>query len=97
MAKKKAMPFDVADYLDSPEMIAAYLSEALASGDIALIMAAIGDVARAKGMAAVARDTGLAREHLYKALSSEGRPEFATVVKSLDALGIQLRATPKAA
>ena len=89
--------FEVADYLDSPEMIAGYLNEALATGDSALITAAIGDVARAKGMTAVAKETGMAREHLYKALSADGHPEFATVMKSLNALGIHLQATPRVA
>jgi probable addiction module antidote protein len=84
--------FDVADYLDSPEMIAGYLNEALVTGDAALITKAIGNVARAKGMTAVAKDTGLAREHLYKALSENGRPEFTTVLKALNAIGIQLEA-----
>lgn len=97
MAKKTATKYDTADYLDNPEVIAAYLNEALASNDAALITAAIGDVARAKGMTAVAKATGTSREHLYKALSADGKPEFATVMKALGALGIHLQATSKAA
>ena len=78
--------FDVADYLDSPEMIAGYLNETLATGDTALITKAIGTVARAKGMTAMAKETGVAREHLYKALSETGNPEFATLMKALNAM-----------
>ena len=89
MGKSK---FAVSDYLDSPDMIAGYLNEALETGDTQLIAKAIGNVARAKGMAVIARDTGMAREHLYKALSEDGKPEFATVMKALNALGIKLSA-----
>jgi probable addiction module antidote protein len=88
----KTTKFDVADYLDSPEMIAGYLNEALETGDTTLITKAIGAVARAKGMTSIAQETGLAREHLYKALSENGRPEFATVMKALNAIGIRLEA-----
>ena len=70
----------------------AYLEAALDDGDPAVIAAALGDVARAVGMTAVARDTGLARESLYKALSSNGNPELATVLKVLTAVGIRLHA-----
>ena len=70
----------------------AYLEAALDDGDPAVIAAAVGDVARAVGMTAVARDTGLARESLYKALSSNGNPELATVLKVLTAVGIRLHA-----
>ncbi|NEW95028.1 addiction module antidote protein [Rhodopseudomonas sp. BR0M22] len=90
-------PFDAADYLDSPEMIAAYLTEAFESEDPALITKAIGAVARAKGMSSVAEDTGLSRENLYRALGGDAKPEFATVLKVLHALGISLVAQPKAA
>ncbi|MFT4278264.1 MAG: putative addiction module antidote protein [Rhodopseudomonas sp.] len=90
-------PFDAADYLDSPEMIAAYLTEAFESEDPALITKAIGAVARAKGMSGVAEDAGLSRENLYRAFGGGARPEFATVLKVLHALGISLVAQPKAA
>jgi len=75
------------------EDMAAYLEAALDEGDPSLIAAALGDIARAKGMTAIARDTGLGRESLYKALSTEGNPEFATVLKVVRALGLKLRAT----
>jgi probable addiction module antidote protein len=91
----KATNFDVADYLDSPEAIAAYLSEAFGSGDDALIAQALGTVARVKGMAGVAKETGLNRENLYRSLSEGGKPELSTVMKVLDALDVQLVAKPK--
>lgn len=91
MSKPDTRPWDAAEYLESHEDIAAYLEAALEDGDAALIAAALGDIARAKGMAQVARDAGLGRESLYKALSPEGNPEFATVLKVLDALGLRLR------
>ena|SRR5215472_3262742 len=94
MARTK--PFDAAEYLDSPEAIAAYLSEAFETNDAAFVTEALGTVARARGMTAVAKETGLSRENLYKALSSEGRPEFVTVMKVLDTLGVQLHAEAKA-
>jgi probable addiction module antidote protein len=93
----KAKPFDAADYLDNPEAIAEYLSEALESGDDDLIAQAIGTVARVHGMASVANEAGLNRENLYRAFKEGGKPEFSTVRKVLDALGVQLSAKPKAA
>ena len=92
-----AKPFDAADYLDSPEMIAAYLTEAFESDDPAAIAMAIGAVARARGMSAVAEQTGLSRENLYRSLGGEAKPEFATILKVLHALGIALVAQPQAA
>ncbi|KIZ40190.1 MULTISPECIES: addiction module antidote protein [Rhodopseudomonas] len=86
----RARVFDAADYLDSPEMIAAYLNEAFASEDPALIAKAIGAVARAQGMTDVAEKAGLSRENLYRALGGDAKPEFATVLKVLHALGIDL-------
>ena len=74
------------------EDIAAYLNVALEEGDLSLIMATLGDIARARRMTAVAEDTGLGRESLYKSLSANGNPEFATVLKVVRALGLQLRA-----
>ncbi|MFZ0526082.1 MAG: addiction module antidote protein [Xanthobacteraceae bacterium] len=91
----KAKDFDVADYLDSPEAIAAYLSEAFATGDDDLIAQALGAVARVKGMTTVAKETGLNRENLYRALSEGGKPELSTVMKVLDAFDVQLLAKPK--
>ena len=90
----KIEPFDVADYLDSPEMIAAYVTEALESGDAALIAMAIGAVARAKGMTDIAEKAGLSRENLYRALGGQSKPEFGTVIKVLHALGLSLVAQP---
>jgi probable addiction module antidote protein len=93
----KTRPFDAAEYLDSPETIAAYLSEAFETNDPAFITDAIGTVARARGMTSVANEAGLSRENLYKALSSEGRPEFGTVMKVLDSFGVHLHAQAKVA
>jgi probable addiction module antidote protein len=94
MAKTRTRPWDAAEHLDTEEDMAAYLEAALEDGDAALVAAALGDIARAKGMAQIAHDTGLGRESLYKALSPEGNPEFATVLKVVRALGLQLHAAP---
>ena len=90
----KATPFDAAEYLDSPELIAAYLNEAFESGDHVLITKAIGAAARSQGMAAIADKSGLSRENLYRALGGDARPEFGTIIKVLHALGIDLVAQP---
>jgi probable addiction module antidote protein len=95
MAKTRA--FDAAEYLDSPEMIAEYLTEALETDDAAFIAKAIGTVARAKGMGTVAEQTGLSRENLYRSLNGDTKPEFETIRKVLGALGVQLVAKPRAA
>jgi probable addiction module antidote protein len=87
----KTTKWDAADHLDSPEAIAAYLEAVFEDGDPALITAALGDVARAKGMTEVAKQAGLTRASLYKALSADGRPEFTTVMKVLHALGFKLK------
>ena len=76
--------------------MAAYLEAALEEGDPALVAAALGDIARAKGMTNVAREAGLGRESLYKALSPTGNPEFATILKVVAALGLRLHAAPAA-
>jgi len=89
--------FDAAEYLDSPEAVADYLSEAFETGDDEFIAQAIGTVARAQGMTSVAKNAGVSRENLYRALNAGGRPEFGTVMKVLDALGVQLIAKPKVA
>ena len=91
----KAKEFDVAEYLDTPEAIAAYLSEAFQTSDDDLIAQAIGTVARVKGMRNVAKDAGVNRENLYRSLSAGGKPELGTVMKVLDALDVQLVAKPK--
>ena len=87
-------PFDVAEHLRSPRDMAAYLDARLAQApdDAAGIAKALGDIARARGMARVARDTGLSRESLYRALSANGNPSFATVLKVARALGMKLHA-----
>lgn len=90
----KTKPFDPAHYLDSPAAIAAYLEEAFEIGDPAFIADALGVVARAHGMTKVAKESGLGRESLYKALSSDGHPELATVIKVMQTLGLRLSTTP---
>jgi probable addiction module antidote protein len=75
--------------------MAAYLEAALEDGDPALVAAVLGDIARAEGMTRIARETGLGRESLYKALSPDGNPEFGTVLKVLKALGLRLHATTR--
>jgi len=91
-SKTVTRPYDVAQYLRTPEEMALYLDACIAEsdGDAAFVAKALGDVARAKGMAQLARDTGLGRESLYKALSSAGNPELATVLKVSRALGMRL-------
>ena len=84
--------FDPADYLATDEALAEYINAALETGDPAFIADSLGVVARAKGMAKVARQAGLGRESLYKALSPGGNPEFATVLKVVEALGLRLTA-----
>ena len=97
MAKTVTTRWDPAEHLDTEEDMAAYLEAALEDGDPALIGAALGDIARAKGMSQVAREAGLGRESLYKALSPSGNPEFATILKVVAALGLQLHAAPAGA
>jgi probable addiction module antidote protein len=91
MAKKpvQIQPWDPAEHFESEEDMAHYLQAALDEGDSALIIAALGDIARAKGMTQVARDAGLGRESLYKSLSLTGNPEFTTVLKVIEALGLK--------
>lgn len=94
MGKTVTTRYDVAEHLRSPEEMAAYLEACLeeAGDDAAFIAKALGDIARAKGMAQVARDAGLSRESLYKALSGERSPGFDTILKVTGALGLQLQA-----
>lgn len=94
MAKTKTRVWDPAEHLQSDEDMAAYLEAALEEGDPALVAAALGDIARAKGMTQLAREAGLGRESLYKALSPSGNPEFATIMKVVGALGLRLHAAP---
>jgi probable addiction module antidote protein len=94
MAKTTTSRYDVAEHLRTPEEMAAYLEACLeeADGDAAFIAKALGDIARARGMSQVARDAGLSRESLYKALSGERTPGFDTILKVVDALGLKLHA-----
>jgi probable addiction module antidote protein len=93
MAKTRTIPWKTEDHLETPEDIAAYLEAAFEDGDPELIGHALGAVTRSKGMTEIARRTGLGRQSLYKALSPEGRPEFATVLKVVRALGLKLTVT----
>jgi probable addiction module antidote protein len=95
--KTSTRPFDPAAYLNDDEALAVYMSEALETGDPAFITDAIGVIARARGMTQVAKDAGLSRESLYRALSSDGNPEFATILKVVDALGLKLTASAREA
>jgi probable addiction module antidote protein len=90
----KTHPWDIIEHLKTEEEMAAYLEAALEEGDPALVVAALGDIARAKGMTQIAREAGLGRESLYKALSPTGNPEFATILKVVDALGLRLHVEP---
>lgn len=88
---RETRPWDAAETLRNKEDVAAYLDAILEDGDPDLLKAALGDIARSKGMTEIADATGLGRTNLYKALSPEGNPEFATVAKVLKALGLRLR------
>ena len=91
----KTKPYDSADYLDTPEAVAEYLTAAFETADAAFITKAVGTAARARGMTEVARQAGLSRENLYRSLNGETKAEFDTILRVLDTLGIQLSATPK--
>ncbi|MCL2482674.1 MAG: putative addiction module antidote protein [Propionibacteriaceae bacterium] len=94
MTRVQDLPvFNAAEYLDTEDAIAAYL-EAVAEEDIAMLPAALGTVARARGMSALARDTGLARESLYRALSEDGNPTLSTLIKVLSAYGVEIALKP---
>ena len=97
--KLHTTPFDVAEHLRTPEEMAAYLEACFeeAGDDAAFIARALGNIARAKGMSQIARDSGLSRESLYKALSGERNPSFDTILKVIHALGIKLHATAASA
>jgi probable addiction module antidote protein len=89
MMATRTTRYDSAQYLDSDEVISAYLEEALETEDPAFIAQALGTVARARGVSQIAKRAGLSRESLYKALSAEGNPEFATVIRVMQALGLR--------
>lgn len=97
MAKVKTRPWDSAAHLKTEEAVAGYLEAVFEIGDPALITHALGIVARSKGMARIAKKSGLGRESLYKSLSKDGRPEFLTVYKVVQALGLKLTVTADAA
>ena len=86
--------WDASEYLETEEDIAAYLNAVVEEGDPALLQAALGDVAKARGMTSVARDAGVSRESLYKSLSASGNPSFHTVSKVSRALGLQMSFAP---
>jgi probable addiction module antidote protein len=96
MKKTKTTPYDVAEHLRTPKEMAAYLEACIeeSNGDAAFIAKALGDIARAKGMSQVAKDSGLTRESLYKSLSGERTPGFDTILKVVSALGLSLHAEP---
>lgn len=96
MSKTTTTQYDVAEHLRTPEDMAAYLEACLeeSDGNASFVAKALGDIARAKGMTQVARDAGLSRESLYKALSGERTPGFDTILKVVQALGIELHAAP---
>ncbi len=87
---KKAAIYDAAEFLETDEDVVAYLNAAFEDGDPALVSAALGDIARARGMTQLAKDTGITRDGLYKALSPTGNPSFSTVQKVVNALGYKL-------
>jgi probable addiction module antidote protein len=90
----KTLAWNPVDHLDNADAVAAYIDAAMEDGDPAVIAAALGDVARARGMTRVAKATGLAREALYRSLSSDGKPELVTVLKVMKAFGLRLSSSP---
>ena len=93
----ETFPYDTAEHLKTPEHIAAYLDAVLEDNDPALLAHALGVVARARGMAQIAQDTGRSREQLYRTLSERGNPQLDTLMRVLDAIGLQLSVKAKAA
>lgn len=95
--KLKTTRFDSSEYLDTPEAVAEYLTAALETGDASFIATSIGCVARAQGMTEIARQAGLSRENLYRALNGDTKAEFDTIMRVLTALGVKLAARSKVA
>jgi probable addiction module antidote protein len=97
MAKRKlkTFPYESAEYLDSSEAINAYMEEALETDDPAFIARALGTIARARGMSRIAKKAGLSRESLYKALSTDGNPEFGTILRVMQVLGLRFSVTAR--
>lgn len=94
MSKVPTAAFDVAEYLETPADIAAYLQVSFEDGEPVIIKEALGAVARAKGMSDIARDAGMSRESLYRALSGDGNPSFGTIMNVMGALGVRLTVEP---
>ena len=92
----KTRPWDAAEFLTTPERIASYIEAVIEDGDPALLAAALGDIARARGMAQIAEETGRSRESLYRALSAKGNPQLDTLMSVLKAIGLQLSVKPAA-
>jgi len=86
----KLKTWDASEHLDSEEMIFAYMNAAIEDGDPALFTAALGDIARSRGMTEIAKRAGVSRESLYRALSLDGNPEFATILKVMNAMGLRM-------
>ena len=93
----KASIWDVSEYLETEEDIAAYLNAVIEEGDPTLLQAALGDVAKVRGMSSIAKEAGVSRESLYKSLSENGNPSFQTISKVSRALGLQMNFTPASA
>ena len=91
MSKVELSNFDVAEYLDSKDMMAEYLSQVLADGDTDELLEALGHIAKAKGMSQIAKDTGLGRESLYKTFRKGTKPKFDTIIKVINSLGVKLQ------
>ncbi len=95
MTKTRVTDFDTSEYLEDEESIASYLNAILEENNPQLLVSAIGDIAKARGMSKIAADSGLGRESLYKALTAEAKPRFDTVLKVLSALGVSVSISPK--
>lgn len=95
MSKLEITQFDIAQYLDDKEIIAEYLSQILADGDMDELLEALGNIAKAKGMSQIAKDTGLGRESLYKTFHKGTKPKFDTIMKIMDSFGIKMTASAK--
>ena len=91
MSKLEIINFDIAQYLDDKEIIAEYLSQILSDGDTDELLVALGNIAKAKGMAQIAKDTGLGRESLYKTFNPKSKPKFDTIMKIMDSFGVKIR------
>jgi len=93
MSKLEITQFDIAQYLDDKEIIAEYLSQILADGDMDELLEALGNIAKAKGMSQIAKETGLGRESLYKTFHKGTKPKFDTIMKVMDSFGVKMKVT----